>query len=155
MELADVAPPTRSYCVTGPPRLKQERSPCQPRKPTITITAIAIAWHINTLMAVVCACHLAAPVKLRHRLTSIAPEQSHQTTLDVDLIGAKDSRLELRIGRFERNRRALLPQPLERCFFLLDECDDDVPVLRRITAPDDDRIAIVNTRLDGYDSGLR
>ncbi len=65
---------------------------------------------------------------------SVLADEAHETALDVHLIGPEDARLELGVGCFERHRRALLAKPLQRRLFALDERDDDIAVVGRITA---------------------
>src|SRR5262245_56148718 len=64
--------------------------------------------------------------------------QSHQFTLDVDLVRAEDSRLIVGVGRLERDGSTLLAQALEGGFLLFHEGHDNVAVLGRLAALADD-----------------
>src|SRR5690606_16640917 len=56
----------------------------------------------------------------------IAPHEPDQTALHLHLVGAEDARLIGPVGGLQRDRTALLSQPLEGGFLTLDEGHDDL-----------------------------
>ena len=84
----------------------------------------------------------APPAAWAARVSSAANEPD-EAALDIHLVGPENARLVLGVGRLERDRRALLAQTLERRLLLLHERDDDVAVLGRLAAPDDDEVAVL------------
>src|SRR5690606_22944962 len=78
----------------------------------------------------------------------VAPDQPYEPPLDIHLVGAEDARLELGVGSLERDRGAPFAQALEGRLLMIDQSHDDVAILGRIAPANDDRIAIVDSRLD-------
>ncbi len=56
----------------------------------------------------------------------IAADQSDQLALDLHAIGSENAGLIGRVGSFKRNRRPLAAEPLQGCFLIVDQGDDDL-----------------------------
>ena len=56
----------------------------------------------------------------------IAPVEARQAALDLDPVGSEDPCFVGCVGGFERDRRALLAQPLQRRLGIVDQSDDDL-----------------------------
>src|SRR5215470_16168038 len=70
--------------------------------------------------------------------------QSHQFTLNIDLVRTEDSRFVVWIGRLERDGGTLLAQALEGGLLLFYQRHDDVAVLGGVAALADDDVALVD-----------
>src|SRR5690242_2873466 len=59
---------------------------------------------------------------------SETPHQRDETTLHLDAVGSKDARFIGLVGRFERDRSAPAPQPLQGDLLIIHQGNDDAAV---------------------------
>src|SRR5262249_13054235 len=71
----------------------------------------------------------------------ILAHQGDQLALDAYAVGPKDLRAESWVSRLERDRAALLAEPLQRCCFLVDQRHHNIAGHRMVGFLQDDRVA--------------
>src|SRR6185503_2433448 len=79
---------------------------------------------------------------------SVAAVKPDQPALHPHTIGAKNACFVARIGGLQGDRCALAAQPLQRDFVVVDQGDDNGPVLGSVRALHHDGIAVIDARLD-------
>ncbi len=79
---------------------------------------------------------------------SVAADQSHQLALNPHPVGAVEPRLIGRVRRFERDGIAAPPEPLQRCFLVIDQRDHDLAGVGAVDLLDDHRVAVEDAGVD-------
>lgn len=79
-------------------------------------------------------------------LSSVPADQANQLALNLHTVGTENPRLIGRIGRLQRDGGAFAPEPLERGFLIVDQCNNDLAGIRRTRMSDDDSVTIEDAR---------
>ena len=82
------------------------------------------------------------------RCGSVAPDKADQAALHLYAVGTEDAGLVGRVGGFQRDRRALAAEALQRRLFIVDQRHDDVARIGGLGIADDHRIAVEDAGVD-------